>query len=67
MERLRRLPTNFIGLDNFTRLFADPIFLGDLWRGLILIVLSLVVQLPFALGHGHAAQPAHARPGASTG
>ncbi|GAT68146.1 ABC transporter [Planomonospora sphaerica] len=44
------LPTNFIGLDNFTRMFEDPVFLGDLWRGLILIVLSLVVQLPLALG-----------------
>ncbi|GAA3163774.1 sugar ABC transporter permease [Planomonospora alba] len=44
------LPTNFIGLDNFTRMFADPIFLGDLQRGLLLIVLSLVVQLPLALG-----------------
>ncbi|MFC4061270.1 carbohydrate ABC transporter permease [Planomonospora corallina] len=44
------LPANFIGLDNFTRMFGDPIFLGDLKRGLLLIVLSLVVQLPLALG-----------------
>jgi raffinose/stachyose/melibiose transport system permease protein len=42
-------PSDFIGLDNFTRMFADPVFLGDLWRGLVLIVLSLTVQLPFAL------------------
>ncbi|HEV2781768.1 MAG TPA: sugar ABC transporter permease, partial [Actinophytocola sp.] len=44
------LPTNFIGLDNFTRLFDDEVFLGDLWRGLILIVLSVGIQLPLALG-----------------
>ncbi|MFL6143950.1 MAG: carbohydrate ABC transporter permease [Labedaea sp.] len=44
------MPTNFIGLDNFTRLFADKVFLGDLRHGLILIVLSICVQLPLALG-----------------
>ncbi|MER7168512.1 sugar ABC transporter permease [Micromonospora sp. NPDC000207] len=44
------LPTDFIGLDNYTRAFADPVFRGDLWRALVLIVLSLVVQLPAALG-----------------
>ncbi|GAA3980396.1 sugar ABC transporter permease [Actinomadura viridis] len=43
-------PTDFAGLDNFTRLFADPVFHGDLWRGLVLVVLSIVIQLPFALG-----------------
>ncbi|WP_083958293.1 carbohydrate ABC transporter permease [Herbidospora mongoliensis] len=43
------LPKNFVGLDNFTRLLENEIFLGDLQRGLILIVLSLVVQLPLAL------------------
>lgn len=44
------LPENFIGLDNYTRAFRDTTFLGDLWRGLVLIVLSLLVQLPVALG-----------------
>ena len=44
------LPTNFVGLDNFTRLLDDEVFLGDLKRGAILVVLSVVVQLPFALG-----------------
>jgi len=44
------LPTNFVGLDNFVRLFGDEIFLGDLRRGLVLVLLSLVVQLPVALG-----------------
>ncbi|MER5705047.1 sugar ABC transporter permease [Micromonospora sp. NPDC002296] len=44
------LPENYVGLDNYTRAFGDPTFRGDLWRGLALIVLSLVAQLPAALG-----------------
>ncbi|MBW4700852.1 MULTISPECIES: carbohydrate ABC transporter permease [unclassified Micromonospora] len=44
------LPENFIGLDNYTRAFGDPVFRGDLWHGLVLIVLSLAVQLPVAMG-----------------
>ncbi|XTZ13152.1 carbohydrate ABC transporter permease [Micromonospora echinospora] len=44
------LPENFVGLDNYTRAFGDATFRGDLWRGLVLIVLSLLVQLPVALG-----------------
>ncbi|GAB3809995.1 carbohydrate ABC transporter permease [Micromonospora zhanjiangensis] len=44
------LPENFVGLGNFTRAFDDPTFLGDLWRGAILLVLSLVIQLPVSLG-----------------
>lgn len=43
------LPKNYVGLDNFTRLFDNEIFLGDLRRGALLIVLGLVVQLPLAL------------------
>jgi raffinose/stachyose/melibiose transport system permease protein len=43
-------PTDFIGLDNFTRLIHDEIFVGDLRRGLILVGLSLVIQLPVSLG-----------------
>jgi raffinose/stachyose/melibiose transport system permease protein len=43
-------PTNFIGLDNFTRMFKDSIFLGDLWHGLVLVILSVLIQLPLALG-----------------
>ncbi|MFI5471850.1 carbohydrate ABC transporter permease [Streptomyces cacaoi] len=43
------MPDDYIGGDNFTRLFQDPVFLGDLWRCLLLVGLSLVLQLPFAL------------------
>ncbi|MDG4859218.1 sugar ABC transporter permease [Streptomyces sp. T-3] len=42
-------PSDFVGLDNFSRLFQDPVFLGDLWRGLLLVVFSIGLQLPFAL------------------
>ncbi|MFF4212140.1 carbohydrate ABC transporter permease [Streptomyces sp. NPDC001796] len=43
------MPSDYVGVDNFTRLFQDPLFLGDLWRCLMLVVLSLALQLPFAL------------------
>jgi raffinose/stachyose/melibiose transport system permease protein len=39
----------FVGLDNFTRALGDSVFQGDLWRGLILVVLSLAIQLPASL------------------
>lgn len=44
------LPTDFIGFGNFTRLFASDIFYTDLGNLLLLIVATLVIQLPFALG-----------------
>jgi raffinose/stachyose/melibiose transport system permease protein len=44
------MPTNFVGLDNFTRMLRDKVFIGDLEHGLILIILSVVIQLPLALG-----------------
>jgi len=44
------LPTNFVGLSNFVRLLDDEVFLGDLKRGLVLVLLSVLVQLPAALG-----------------
>ncbi|WP_246278378.1 carbohydrate ABC transporter permease [Phytohabitans rumicis] len=43
-------PTDFVGLENFQRLLTDDIFVGDLRRGLLLIVLSLLIQLPLSLG-----------------
>ncbi|MEV8021440.1 sugar ABC transporter permease [Streptomyces sp. NPDC086554] len=43
-------PSDYVGLDNYGRLLRDPVFLGDLWRGLLLVLFSVCVQLPFALG-----------------
>ncbi|MEV6405564.1 sugar ABC transporter permease [Streptomyces bobili] len=43
------MPENYIGVENFTRLLDDPVFVGDLWRCLVLVLFSLVIQLPFAL------------------
>ncbi|KOG10668.1 MULTISPECIES: carbohydrate ABC transporter permease [Streptomyces] len=40
---------DFVGLENYVRLFDDQVFIGDMGRGLYLIVLSITVQLPFAL------------------
>lgn len=42
-------PSDYTGLDNYSRLAKDPVFLGDLWRGLLLVGFSVLVQLPFAL------------------
>jgi raffinose/stachyose/melibiose transport system permease protein len=39
----------FVGLENFRRAFADDVFVGALKHNAIIIVLSLFVQLPFAL------------------
>ncbi|HEX6583810.1 MAG TPA: sugar ABC transporter permease [Thermoleophilaceae bacterium] len=41
---------DFVALDNFTRAFEDDVFRGALRHNGIIIVLSLLVQLPFALG-----------------
>jgi raffinose/stachyose/melibiose transport system permease protein len=43
------LPTNFIGLDNFTRLFSSDIFASDLWHLVLMVLFSVVIQLPFSL------------------
>ncbi|MEV4801340.1 sugar ABC transporter permease [Nonomuraea sp. NPDC049421] len=43
------LPTDFIGLDNFTRLITSEIFAQDLWHLLVLVLFSILVQLPFSL------------------
>ncbi|MFJ8952938.1 carbohydrate ABC transporter permease [Streptomyces sp. NPDC102381] len=42
-------PSDYTGLSNYSRLIKDPVFLGDLWRGLLLVGFSVLVQLPFAL------------------
>jgi raffinose/stachyose/melibiose transport system permease protein len=44
------LPTEFVGLRNFQRLADDPVFVSDLWHGLVLIILSVAFQLPASLG-----------------
>lgn len=41
--------SSFVGVDNYTRALTDNVFLGDLRRGGILLVLSLTVQLPLSL------------------
>jgi raffinose/stachyose/melibiose transport system permease protein len=41
--------TDFIGLANFERALADPVFIGAVTHTLVILVLSLVVQIPFAL------------------
>jgi raffinose/stachyose/melibiose transport system permease protein len=41
---------NFVGLDNFRRAFHDPIFRGALRHNVVIIVLSVTIQIPIALG-----------------
>jgi len=41
---------DFVGLDNYARALRDPIFQGAVSHNVVLIVLSLVIQIPFALG-----------------
>jgi raffinose/stachyose/melibiose transport system permease protein len=42
--------TEFVGLQNYRDAFADPVFLASLRHVFLILVLSLAVQLPFALG-----------------
>jgi len=41
---------SFVGLANYTRVVNDRVFLGALSNNLQILVLSLIVQLPIALG-----------------
>jgi raffinose/stachyose/melibiose transport system permease protein len=41
---------DFVGLDNYGRLLGDTVFLGALYHNLLIVVLSVLVQLPLALG-----------------
>ena len=43
-------PRRFLGFDNFTRMLEDEVVIDDLWRGFVIIALSLLLQLPAALG-----------------
>jgi raffinose/stachyose/melibiose transport system permease protein len=41
---------NFIGFANYARAFGDSVFVGALGHNLLIVVLSLAIQLPLALG-----------------
>ena len=41
---------DFVGLDNYIRLLGDTVFLGALYHNLLIVTLSVIVQLPLALG-----------------
>lgn len=42
--------TEFVGIENYQRALADPIFQGALTHNLVIVVLSIVIQLPIAVG-----------------
>ena len=42
--------TDFVGLANYEKALADPVFIGAVSHNLLIIVLSLGLQIPFALG-----------------
>jgi len=45
-----KAPTNFVGLDNFEQLFANKVFHRALINTGLIIAVSLLIQLPLALG-----------------
>jgi raffinose/stachyose/melibiose transport system permease protein len=42
--------TDYVGLENYRRAFRDPAFRSAIWHNTVLVVLSLVIQGPLALG-----------------
>ena len=42
--------SDFVGIANYQRALADPIFQGAVTHNMLIVALSLVVQIPFALG-----------------
>ncbi len=42
--------TDFIGLANYERALADPAFLGAISHNALIVLLSILIQIPFALG-----------------
>jgi ABC-type sugar transport system permease subunit len=44
------VPTNFVGLDNYVTILKDSLFHEALWHNGQIVVLSIVFQLPVALG-----------------
>jgi raffinose/stachyose/melibiose transport system permease protein len=43
-------PSKWIGLDNFLRVWADPIFHHSLLNNLLIVLVSAFIQVPMALG-----------------
>lgn len=41
--------TDFVGLDNYARALDDQVFRNATWHNLLIVILSLTVQIPFAL------------------
>ena len=41
--------TDFVGLANYEKALSDPVFIGAVSHNLLVIVLSLTIQIPFAL------------------
>lgn len=41
--------TDFVGLDNYVRAFNDQFFLDAVWHNVLIVILSLTLQIPFAL------------------
>lgn len=41
--------TDFVGLANYERALSDPVFLGAIWHNVLIVLLSLFIQIPFAL------------------
>jgi raffinose/stachyose/melibiose transport system permease protein len=42
--------TRFVELDNFRQILTDKVFLKGIWNCVLIVVLSLAIQLPLALG-----------------
>lgn len=41
--------TDFIGLENYSDALTDPVFQGAAWHNILIVILSLTIQIPFAL------------------
>jgi raffinose/stachyose/melibiose transport system permease protein len=44
------VPTDFVGLQNYVTILQDSLFLEALWHNAMIVVLSLVLQGPVAIG-----------------
>ena len=42
--------SDFVGLGNYQKALADPVFHGAVSHNAVIVLLSLVIQIPFALG-----------------